>query len=178
MAGALGAALVQMVSELTVGRKKYLEFKEDARAILQEAETLRIKLASAITEDANAFDQLMAVWRDKELRGTERDEKIEQATIYTGEVPLDVARLSLRVAKLASRIVASGNVNAVTDGAAAGILARAAVEIAALNVRINARDLKDQETAANWLAEIQVLETEVKATAQLISENAADRGNF
>lgn len=177
-AGALGAALVQMVSELTVGRKKYLQFEEEARAILQEAETLRIKLASAITEDANAFDQLMAVWRDKELTGTERDEKIEQATIYTGEVPLDVARLSLRVAKLASRIVASGNVNAIIDGAAAGILARAAVEIAALNVRINARGLKDQEIAANWLAEIQVLETEVKAKTQLISENAADRGNF
>jgi glutamate formiminotransferase/formiminotetrahydrofolate cyclodeaminase len=178
VAGALGAALVQMVSELTVGRKKYLEFEEEAQAILQEAETIRTKLASAITEDANAFDQLMAIWRDKELTGSERDERIEQATIYAGEVPLGVARLSLIVAKLASRIVASGNVNAITDGAAAGILARSAIEIAALNIRINSKDLKNQEIAENWLAEIQVLEAEVKATAQLISENAADRGNF
>jgi formiminotetrahydrofolate cyclodeaminase len=167
-----------MVSKLTVGRKKYLEFEEEAQAILQEAETVRTKLASAITEDANAFDQLMAIWRDKELTGSERDEKIEQATIYAGEVPLGVARLSLIVAKLASRIVASGNVNAITDGAAAGILARSAVEIAGLNIRINAKDLKNQEIAANWLAEIQVLEAEVKETTRLVSENAANRGNF
>ena len=84
LAGALAAALAQMVAGLTVGRKKYAEVNEQAMAVLQAAESLRRELTQAVTEDAQAFEQVMAVMRNKALSDEERQAALEQATIGAG----------------------------------------------------------------------------------------------
>ena len=153
LAAALGAALVQMVAGLTAGRKKYVDVDEKARGILDNAQRLRYELMSAIVRDAAAFEALLQVFRDKELAEEERKKAIEAATVTTGEVPLQVARLSKEVAQLALEIARVGNVNAATDAAAGGVMARAAVQIAELNVKVNAAGLDDNSRAEQWRQE-------------------------
>ena len=125
-----------------------------------------------------AFEELMDAWKNKELDEEARAEAIERATIHAGEVPLNVARLSRDVASLAAKMASFGNVNAVTDAAAGGIMARAAVQAAALNVKINASGVKDQTLVEQWLKELAEIEAEVSETAESIVDNAAARGGF
>lgn len=178
LAGALGAALTQMVAGLTAGREKYADVSEEAEQILAEAAELQKQLSDAISEDAAAFEQVMAAWRNKELEGEAKKRAVEEATIGAGEVPLRVANLSAQTARLAQHIAEVGNANAVSDAAAGALLARAAVEAAALNVKINGASLQDQSLAQSWREEIDDLEEEVNEIATAVKETAASRGGF
>ena len=178
LVGALGAALAHMVAGLTVGRKKYESVQIEAENILNHARSLQQQLTFAISEDMEAFENLMATWRNKELEEAYRAVAIEEATIYTGEVPLKVAQLSLEVAHLAQEITQIGNKNAVSDAAAAAIMAQAAVQTAMLNVKINATGLTDKELAAEWTAEIESISAETAVIVKNVLAVAAKRGGF
>lgn len=178
LAGALGAALTRMVAGLTAGREKYADVSEEAEQILAEAAELQKQLSDAISEDAAAFEQVMAAWRNKELEGEAKKRAVEEATIGAGEVPLRVANLSAQTARLAQHIAEVGNANAVSDAAAGALLARAAVEAAALNVKINGASLQDQSLAQSWREEIDDLEEEMNEIATAVKETAASRGGF
>jgi glutamate formiminotransferase / formiminotetrahydrofolate cyclodeaminase len=178
MAGALGAALAQMVAGLTVGRKAYAQVSDEAETILYKAAELRQSLTAAIVADMQAFDALMQAWRNKELAETERQAAIEKATFGAAEVPLHVARLARDVAKLAQTIATIGNRNAVTDATAGAILARAAVQIALLNVKINLVDLTKQENEAAakaraYLAEADNLYAETRQIVAVVTQEMA-----
>lgn len=178
LAGALAAALTQMVAGLTAGRKKYIDFDAESREILARAAELRAQLTEAIAEDAAAFDSLMAAYRNKDLDEAAKSQAVEMATIHAGEVPLNVARLSHQIAQLGQTMVQHGNANAVTDAAAAVIMAHAAVQTAALNVKINAVELKDRDLAASWHEEAAALEAKTLGLVAATKAAAAERGNF
>ncbi|MDX1662226.1 MAG: glutamate formimidoyltransferase [Candidatus Promineifilaceae bacterium] len=178
LAGALGAALAEMVAGLTVGRKKYAGVEEEAQEVQEEAAMLRERLTEGVVADAAAFDRVMAAYRAKELDKAAREAAIEEAMIGAGEAPLQVARLSRDVARLAETIARVGNANAVTDAAGGAIMAHAAVQTAALNVKINAASLQDQERAEQWRQEVEALEAETAERVSSIMEIAAERGGF
>lgn len=178
LVGALGSALTEMVANLTVGRKKYAQVEEEARQILEQALPLRQQLTAAIMEDSAAFNQLMASWRNSELSEEEKQKAIELATIHAAEVPMKVARLSRQMAKLAKRITKRGNTNAVTDAAAAAVLARSAVQIAGLNVKINMTSINDEGLTNSWLRELAEIEEETSVLAEETMLIAAQRGGF
>jgi glutamate formiminotransferase/formiminotetrahydrofolate cyclodeaminase len=178
LAGALAASLSMMVANLTSGRKKYAAVDEQSSRILTEAGNLRQNLTAAILEDSRAFEQVMAAFRDKDKDQASRATAIEQATIYAGEVPLSVAELSTEVARLAQEIVSIGNTNAITDAGAGAIMARSAVQIAALNVRVNARSLNDQGLATQWIARLEQLEATVEKITEETLRKVAERGDF
>lgn len=178
LAGALAAALTQMVAGLTAGRKKYVAVNDEAEAVLQQAGELREALTLAIGEDAAAFEAVMAAFRSKILSGEEKAAAIEAATIGAAEVPLRVAELSLQTAELAAAMARSGNVNAVSDAAAGALMAQAAVQAAALNVKINAAGMKDQALADEMRAKVSRLESEVNEIAAAAKATAAERGGF
>ena len=178
LAGALAAALTQMVAGLTAGRKKYADVNDQAETILQVASELRESLTKAIAEDAAAFDAVMAAYRNKDLSGEHKAEAIEEATIEAAMVPLRVAELSLQVAQYASAIARIGNANAVTDAAAGALMAQAAVQAAALNVRINAAGIKDRQLASVLEAKVSNMEGQVDEMAAKTKTIAAERGGF
>ncbi|MFP3853574.1 MAG: glutamate formimidoyltransferase [Anaerolineales bacterium] len=160
--GAAGAALVAMVGRLTLGKDKYADVQEDMKAAVQEAEQLRERLSGAVPRDAAAFEAFMVALRMP--KGTEKEkqaraEAMEQAIHKAAEVPLEVAKDANRVLELAVTVAEQGNANAITDAAAGGQLALAAVRSAALNVRINAQTAKDEEAIAGWLETLRDIET-------------------
>jgi glutamate formiminotransferase/formiminotetrahydrofolate cyclodeaminase len=131
-----------------------------------------------VAEDAAAFEQVMVAIRNKAISPEERQAAIEQATIGAAEVPLRVARLSVQTARLAKEMAAIGNINAASDAAAGGIMARAAAQIASLNVKTNAASLQDQTLAQSWREELAQIEAEVNTLAEEITAVAAQRGGF
>jgi glutamate formiminotransferase/formiminotetrahydrofolate cyclodeaminase len=150
-AGALGAALAQMVIGLTVGRKKYAAVEEDMKALAVRASALRRTLTALVVRDADAFERVRAAYAlpsEGDASALARANAIRTALLHAAEVPLETARAAAQVAELASCVAESGNRNAVSDAAVAALLAEAACRGAALNVRINVASLDEAGTAA------------------------------
>jgi formiminotetrahydrofolate cyclodeaminase len=146
LAGALGAALVEMVCELTLGKPEYEEVDPIARQIGAAAGELRGSLLAAAEEDAAAYLAVVAARRlprDGDEQRAARKAAIGGASVAATEVPLRAARLAAKVLDLAASIASIGNRNAVSDAGAAALLAAAAARGAALNVRINLPSLPD-----------------------------------
>lgn len=159
--GAMAAALAGMVARLTIGKKKYAEVEVRMNAIAPEADTLRLALEQGVQDDSAAFDAVMAAFKlpkDTDAEKSARAEAIEQATHQAALVPLQACRDAVRVLELVAELAEVANVNAISDAASGAALARASLTAAGLNVRVNARTVTDQATAAGWLAELDVLE--------------------
>ena len=145
---AAAAALVAMVGRLTVGKKKYKEVEPQVWPIIEKAEELRHALEALVSEDAAAFEAVMAARRlpkATEEQKAARQQAMVDATRQAAQVPLRTVQLAVEVLHLAAQIAAIGNRNAVTDAGTAAALARAAVTGAGLNVRVNALDLPAEE---------------------------------
>jgi len=152
MAAAAAAALSEMVAGLTIGRKGHEEDESSMRDIVDRAAALREKLTRAVSQDAEAYERVLAAYRMPRAKGDEigaRSEAIEEALKNAALVPMEVAVDGLAVLEMTETLVRRGNPNAVTDGAVAAMMARSAVLGALYNVRINLKDIKDRVFAAD-----------------------------
>src|ERR1700720_2959612 len=61
--GAMGAALVSMVCNVTIGKKGHEAVASEMQAVRDESEKLRVHLTSLVADDIAAFDGLMAAYR-------------------------------------------------------------------------------------------------------------------
>src|SRR2546421_12486285 len=60
--GAIGAALVSMVCNLTLGKANYREVEEELHSVRLKAERLRQQLTAMIEEDVKAFEEVMGAY--------------------------------------------------------------------------------------------------------------------
>jgi formiminotetrahydrofolate cyclodeaminase len=158
--GAMGAALVSMVCNVTMGKKSHVESIPRLQEILAEAESLRGTLTAAVAEDIVAFDGLMAAY--KLPKATDADKSTRSAAIQTAlraatEAPLDCARTCMKVIALSRRAAEASHVGVVSDAGVGVLAAQAALRSAALNVYINAPQLLDRTFADAAAAEIDAL---------------------
>ena len=146
LAGALGAGLVTMVTALTLGKEKYAAVQDDMDEIKAGAEKLRADLAAFITADAEAYAKVAAAMklpRDNEAQKKERSRVLQAALKGAAAVPLKIAEAAVEVARLSLPAAEKGNPNAVSDAGVAVVLADAAAQSAALNVKINLAWIED-----------------------------------
>jgi glutamate formiminotransferase/formiminotetrahydrofolate cyclodeaminase len=180
-AGAMGAALVAMVARLTLGKKKYAAVEDQMNEILNQAEILRGELSAAVEEDAAAFEQVMAAFKlpkDSPDQQAARLAAIESTTLLAAQVPLSVARKAVSVMALAERVVALGNLNAISDGASAAALAHAALTSAGYNVRINLAGLCDKTPGEELLTKLQTLEEKATKLEKKVHKAIQERGGL
>jgi formiminotetrahydrofolate cyclodeaminase len=140
MNAAVGAALVSMVCNLTIGKPKYAAHEETMRATLASAERARAAALRLADADADAFEQVMAAYRLPKDTDAERDartETIQSALAAAADVPLRTARLAIEIIGLTEDILDGANVNVLSDVAVAASSARAALESAVMNVTVN-----------------------------------------
>jgi glutamate formiminotransferase/formiminotetrahydrofolate cyclodeaminase len=174
LTGALGAALVSMVSNLTLGKEKYLSVQPQIEVLLKESEKLREEMQGLIQKDTEAYGALSAVYKMPKTTDGEkaaRAAKMQEALKNACQVPFEIGLKSLEVAKLAERAADIGNVAAVSDAGVAVLLAQACAQSAALNVKINVNSIKDEAyNKDTWsrmqevLKQVEALETSVMAT--------------
>jgi methenyltetrahydrofolate cyclohydrolase len=147
LAGALAAALVSMVANLTAGREKYADVQGQVAELLAASEALRQRLEEFVTLDTEAYGAVavaMKLPRDTDAQKAERTRVLQTALLGAAEVPLRVAEAAAEVSRLSRTAAEIGNVNAVSDAGVAAILADAAAQSAALNVKINLAWIADE----------------------------------
>jgi formiminotetrahydrofolate cyclodeaminase len=148
LAGALGAALTSMVCNLTIGKKKYAAAEEEMKKILVQSEEMRELFTALIDKDTEAFNKVMEAFslpKETEPQKALRSAAIREATKEATNVPLEVMKHCIDALALTQQVADSGNVNSVSDAGVSAYMLHAAVEAAALNVRINLNNLNDSE---------------------------------
>ncbi|MCJ2112435.1 cyclodeaminase/cyclohydrolase family protein [Methylobacterium sp. E-025] len=160
ISGAMGAALVSMVCNLTIGKKKYVEVEAELKDMLVQSEALRAQLTGMIAEDVAAFDAVMGAYGLPKATDDEkavRAERIQAALKVATDVPLACCRACRAVIDLAEVVADKGNLNVISDAGVAVLSAHAGLRSAALNVYVNAKGLDDRDFAQARLIELEAL---------------------
>ena len=174
LAGSLGAALAAMVANLTVGKAGYESAWKSSSALAERAQALKASLLRAVDDDTKAFDDVLAAMRLP--KGTDAEKGARSAAIAAAyekatSVPLATARLCLEAIVLAEEAARTGNRNSASDAGVGALLAKAGLESAILNVRINLPSVREGVFKAATIAEI--AELHAKSAGPLANTLAA-----
>jgi glutamate formiminotransferase/formiminotetrahydrofolate cyclodeaminase len=173
IAGALAAALAQMVAGLTLGRERYASVQGEMRNVADRARALAHRLISLAQQDAEAYAAVIDAQKlpkDSTGGATHRETALRDALLAAAHVPLEICRASEKVAQLSEVVAERGNSNAITDAGVAAALASAACTAAAYNVRINVRALRDPSSGAALAAEAIALTRSASTVADRVAK--------
>ena len=148
--GVMGAALISMVANFTVGKKGYEDVDAEAQDILKKSEELRNQLTDMIKADVDVFNRVMSAYRlpkETDEEKAARSEEIQAALKEATDVPLACAKAAAEVIKLSQPSAEKGNKNVISDAGVAVLAGQAALRSAALNVYINIGGIKDKDFA-------------------------------
>jgi methenyltetrahydrofolate cyclohydrolase len=181
LAGSLGAALVEMVINLTIGKNGVPVQEAELRKIREEAHSYREALTGTIAHDSLAYQAVMDAFllpkKTDEEKG-KRKEQIQHALKRAADPPLFTAATSLKVMKLCQEALEKGNPNTISDAAVGALLADAALRGGIFNVLINLSALEDKHFVEKMKKELQRLEAEGEAFKKLIFSRIKEKINY
>lgn len=150
LGGALGAALGQMVANLTVGKKRYADVEEEIQQSLAELGRLQEELLDLADQDAQVFAPLAQAYSMPTDTPQQRDEKeqvMEERLLAASLVPLNMMEKASRVLEILEELEAKGSRMAISDVGVAVQFTRTALTGAVMNVYINTKSMKNREKA-------------------------------
>ena len=171
MCGAIGAALVSMVANLTIGKKNYEAVSEELEAANAKAQRLRAELFHSIEEDVAAFNAVMGAYglpRGTDEEKAKRAAAIQAALKDATLAPLRAVKACFEVIRLSAIVAEKGNLNVISDAGVAVLCANAGLRSAALNVFINAKAIKDRDFAEKQIAEVNALLAQAAETTESV----------
>jgi formiminotetrahydrofolate cyclodeaminase/predicted GIY-YIG superfamily endonuclease len=160
LAAAMGAAMVSMACNLTIGREKFKDVEAELQDVLAQAERLRQELTAAVDEDTAAYSAVSAAYKLPKTTDEEkaaRTAAIQAALRGATDVPLKVARAAATLLPLTEIAQRKANPNVASDARVAEMLARAGRDGAIANVEINLGSLHDSDYALRIRAELDLL---------------------
>jgi formiminotetrahydrofolate cyclodeaminase len=134
LTAALGASLISMVVNFSLGKPKYAQYESELKDILSRSEKLREEFLNLVDLDAAAY-------QSKDLRNAL-------------DIPFMVCRLCFEAAKLCPPLIKKGNVNLISDVAVAAILLESAFASAYFNVEINLKAIQDKKLTQEMRKEL------------------------
>ena len=173
LVGAAGAALGNMVGNLTVGKKKYAAVEADILVLNRRAAALRKRLEGLVQADADAFTPLAAAYKLPKETPEQQAHKaavLEAALEGDCAVPLEIMSACCEGIALAAEYAEKGSVMAVSDAGCAALFCKAALQAAGLNVSINTRLMADKAHAAVLNAQADAMLAEFVPQADQIYE--------
>jgi glutamate formiminotransferase/formiminotetrahydrofolate cyclodeaminase len=171
--GALGASLGGMLANLSAGKSGWHEELEYFSNWAVKAQQLKDELLSLVDEDTIAFNKVMdafALPKNSAEEKAARRAAIEKATKHAAEVPLKVMETAARSYELLSEMADKGNAASISDVGVGALATRACIEGAAMNVRINLGQLKDERFKAILADKIQKISADSEAQFRKIAE--------
>lgn len=175
LAGALAAALTEMVAGLTIGKKKYAEVEEEMKKAAAPMHEICEHLLDDIKRDSESFDlymQALTLPKETEEEKTARTKAMQDGLKAAVAVPLSVAKRAYEIMPYAEVMVTKGNKTAVTDALVAAMMARTAVLGALFNVKINLESIKDEAFVDETAKEVAVIEKNALAYEKKILAQA------
>lgn len=175
--GALAAALASMVGNLTIGKKRYADVEDEMRASLGRLEQIREELLGLVDADAEAFQPLAAAYRmpsDSPEAIAAKDAALQGALIGAIEVPLQIMEACCAALSETQLMAQKGSRMALSDAGVAAVFAKAALQGASLNVRINLSSLTDEAKRSAYAERMDALLAEGCALADAIYMSVVD----
>lgn len=161
LSGALGTALSSMVCNLTIGKEQYIEMQDEIKEALAKSEKLRKELTILIDEDTDAFNDVIKAFKmpkETDEQKKERSKAIQKGYQTAAQVPLNTAQTCNEILDIAKILAEKGNRNSITDAAVSALMAKAGVDAAVLNVKINLGSIKDEDFVDTISAELDELQ--------------------
>ncbi len=171
LVGALGAALVSMVGNLTSGKEKYASIQNRIEELLTNSEKARRQLQDLVQKDTEVYGVLAEAFklpRDTDEQKAERGRAIQDALGEATQVPAEIGERCLDVCRLALTAAEIGNVGAVSDAGVGALMAEAAAQCAALNVKINLGSIEDKEFCDRTWSRVQEILAEAADLKQTV----------
>ena len=171
LAGALGAALTAMVCELTVGKKQFVEVREDILAVQTKASDLQKRFLDVMDRDTDAF--LVVSNAFAMPKATDEEKAARSAAIQKGlegctATPFEMMELAAETIELTESLLGRFNTASASDLGVGALSLRTAVQGAWLNVLINIGSLKNKELAEDYRAKGTALVERVVAAADRV----------
>lgn len=170
LAASVGASLMSMVANYTVGNAKYRDHEAEAADIMVKVQRFNARLHDLVDEDVAAYENLSR--HMKELKG--HPVKLEQAYKDALRPPFEVCKITSECMKLCRTLVECGNRNLVTDTAIAAVMLEGAFFSAKYNVYANLKYIKDINFIEETHGFLAPLEDEMPKLKELIVERCED----
>ena len=145
--GTLGASMIAMVANLTLGKKGYEDFQTDAKEVLEQVMTGIETLKQLTQKDMEEFDFYMQCFRMPKNTDEEKAARlaaIQDAAKKATLVPLQICEACLGLLKQAQRLSHFGNKMAISDVGVGAYVCEAALRACMLSVDINLPTIKDE----------------------------------
>ena len=171
--GALGASLGGMVANLSAGKRGWDDKVEYFSGWAVKAQQLKDELLSLVDEDTAAFNKVMdalALPKESAEEKATRATTIEEATKHAAEIPLKVMETASRSYALLAEMAERGNPVSISDVGVGTLATRACIEGAALNVRINLGQLKNEKSKKDLQEKVRKISADSEAQFKTIIE--------
>jgi formiminotetrahydrofolate cyclodeaminase len=171
--GALAASMMSMVCNFTVGKKKYADVEDEIKEMLDQATAKVDGMLKLMVEDTEGFEVIAKAYgmpKETDEEKQARSQAIQDGCKVALKAPEEIFDGVLEILRTLKRLVDIGNKNLISDVGVSAIMALAAAEAAAMNVKINLKYIKDDafnaekhEKIDKGLEEAKEIEKEVKA---------------
>jgi glutamate formiminotransferase/formiminotetrahydrofolate cyclodeaminase len=171
--GTLAAALGTMVANLSSHKRGWDDRWKEFSDWAEKGQSLVTEMLALVDEDTQAFNRIMAAFsmpKKTEEEQTQRDEAIQQATLYAAQVPLHTMKTAFNAFDICKAMAQEGNPASASDAGVGALAARAAVLGAGMNVKINAAQLNDRQTADALIAEANMLIAKANEAEKTITD--------
>ena len=149
---AQGLALLSMVCNLTIGKKKFSAVEDQARDILEQLTTMRAEALSEAEADMSAFTVVMQAFQmpaaNDEQKLT-RKAALVKATRNAAEPPFRLMALAAQALPLADQLEKIGNPNVLSDVFVGRHLLIAGYKSSKENVEVNLNNLSPEDAFAS-----------------------------
>lgn len=156
LTGALAAALGEMSTRLTLGKKKFLPFEADHQRLIRQCAQIRARFLELIETDAAAFEPLSRAY-SMDKTAPNYSEILRGATLAAADAPLQMMACCLELIALLEEMPEKCSKMLLSDVGCAAATVRAALEAASMNVFVNTRLLPEDETALRMRGEAAAL---------------------
>ncbi|SFL74044.1 cyclodeaminase/cyclohydrolase family protein [Halanaerobium salsuginis] len=153
LTGAINAALISFIANLTIGKEKYAAVEIEAQEILAESEELKLEMLKMMDQDAQILQDILAKYKSSNQAELE---KVCQSAV---EFSLTMSKKAVRLMRLTLEISEIGNQLLASDFEVAAYLGDAAVNSAIANVKINLKNVKKIDYINNVKQECSKLKT-------------------
>jgi len=170
LSASIGAALLSMVANYTVGNPKYKDAEQKAGEILTKTEKFRDELQGLVDRDVEVYNKL-----SREMKKTSGDAaKTEALYREAAAVPFEICKIASECLRLCGELVDCGNKNLITDTAIAAIMLEGAFFSAKFNVYINLKYISDIEYVGRIHGVLAPLEERLPGLKEEILEKCED----
>ena len=142
----LASSLGEMVTNLTIGKQKYIQYTNELNDIRKELEILRINLLDCINRDAQSFEPLAVVYK-MDKTSPNYESVMEESLKVAASSPLLILKYCTRIIDLDERLAVIGSKISVSDAATSVMLAHGVLYGAYVNILVNTRLMKNPKNA-------------------------------